>query len=135
MNQEHRADPSGTYDTDEVTLTADGEPITKGEGATGSFLEIGRDGTHPVTTRGSDSQATISTVHDQSRTMAIVLLRSSAGNAVLRGIRQTERVAVLRVVRRQDSAVLLEAQVFKVDDGSPEDLGHGERRWNLTVVG
>ena len=134
MNQEHRADPRGTYDTDEVTLTADGEPITKGEGATGSFLEIGRDGTHPVATRGSDGQGTVSTVHDRSRTMAIVLLRSSAGNAVLWGI-QTGRDARLRVERRQDGAVLLEADVLMVDDGSPRVLGRGELRWDLTVVG
>ena len=66
---------------------------------------------------------------------AIVLLRSSAGNAVLRDIRQTGRVARLRVQRRQDGAVLLEAEVLMVDDGSPVDLGRGELRWNLTVVG
>jgi hypothetical protein len=135
MNKDQTADPSGTYDVDEVTMTADDEPIAKGEGATGTFLDVGRDGTHFRTTTGTDGSAARGTVRDPRRPLAIVLLRSSAGNAVLRDIRATGRLARLRVERRLDGAVLLFAQVLTVDDGSPRDVSHGELRWNLTVVG
>ena len=135
MNQEQMADPRGTYDADEVTLTADGVPITKGEGARGAFLDIGPNGTHFRTTTGADGSAARSRVSDPKRPMAIVLQRSSAGNAVLRDIRATGRVARLVVERRQDGALLLSAEVLMVDDGSPRDVGGGELRWSLTVVG
>jgi hypothetical protein len=135
MNHEHATDPSGAYTVDEVTLTVNGLPIAKGEGATGVFLEIGRDATHDRTTTGSDGEVTRSPMRDPRRLMAVVLLRSSAGNAILRDIRQTGRVAVLRVVRPQDGAPLLKAEVLMVNDGSPQDVGHDELRWNLTVIG
>jgi hypothetical protein len=135
MNTEPMADPSGAYNVDEVTLTANGVPIIKGEGATGPFLHIERDGTHFQTATGSDGQSARSTVHDPQRPMAITLLRSSPGNAVFRDIRRTGDDALLRVERRQDGAVLLEAQVHMVNDGSPRDIGRDELRWDLTVVG
>ena len=134
MNQ-HMTDPSGTYDADEVTLTADGVPITKGEGASGAFLNIGEDGSHFRSTTGSDGSVVRSPVRDPTRPMAIVLLRSSAGNAVLRDIRATGRVARLRVERRHDGAEVFSAEVLMVDNGSPVNVGGDELRWNLTVVG
>jgi hypothetical protein len=135
MNQEHVEDPRGKYNADEVVLRVDSVSIAKGDGATGAFLEIGPDRTHFQTTVGSDGEPASSPVRNPTRPMVIVLLCSSEGNAILRCIRKTGRPAQLRVERRQDGAVLMDAEVLTVDDESTLDVGRGELGWNLTVVG
>lgn len=132
MHSDEMSDAAGSYDAEVVTLTIDGVAVTKGAGAPGVFVEIGPNRTRFALTTGADGSATRSKRINLRRDLAVVLHRDSPGNEMLRQVRRSGHLAVIRIARAGDE--FFTAQIMTVGADAPRDVGRGEVRWDLVVV-
>jgi hypothetical protein len=114
-------DPSGVYGVDDVRVELEFVQITKGRGADGDFVIIGRP--RSKTRPGGKIRAL-------QRAVRLILLVSSESNQTLRTARSRMMVAIR--IRRADGTMLFEGSGWI--DSDPTDDGT-ERVWKLTVAG
>jgi hypothetical protein len=124
-------DPSGDYSVHEVTIEVDGKAVTKGVGATGRFVSIGRDGTHYTRTMGADGSITRNTINDPTRQVIVTLQKESPSNAIFFAVRG-EFGASLRI-RRSDGSALFDGNAWIGTDR--RDVNATMCEWQLTATG
>lgn len=80
------------YDANEVTLIIAGLPIESGYDD-GEFCRIEQESDDFVDKVGTDGEVTRSKTNDRRATVAVILMQSSDGNALLSGLNNIDRLA------------------------------------------
>ncbi len=80
------------YDANEVTVSIAGLPIDSGFDD-GEFVRIEQEADDFIDKVGTDGEVTRSKTNDRRATVAIILMQSSDGNALLSGLNNIDRLA------------------------------------------
>lgn len=80
------------YDANEVTVSIAGLPIESGYDD-GEFCRIEQEADDFTDKAGTDGEVTRSKTNDRRATISVILMQSSAGNALLSGLNNIDRLA------------------------------------------